>query len=106
VAEFATSWSDYMMLQTLDYLSLQCCLGVASEGCAPVPLGAQPSRLAVRRLSPWEVELDPFPFPGTRLEVPVPYRVLSGRFQGQDDLAGALGGADEHTATTAYAARA
>jgi hypothetical protein len=35
----------------------------------------------------------------------VPYRVLSGRFQGQDDLAGALAGADEHTATTAYAAR-
>ena len=105
VTEFATSWNDYMLLQTLDYLSLQVCLGVASEGCAPVPLGAQPSRLSVRRLSPWEVELDPFPFPGRRLEVPVPYRTLSGRFEGQDDLAAALAGADEHTATTAYVAR-
>ena len=45
-----------MLLQTFDYLSLQCCLGVASDGCAPVPLGSQPGRLRVRRRSPWEIE--------------------------------------------------
>jgi hypothetical protein len=104
VAEFATTWNHYMLLQTFDYLSLQCCLGVASEGCAPVPLGSQPGRLRVRRRSPWEIELDPFPFPGNRLEVPVPYRTLTGRFEGQDDLGEALAGAEEGSATTVYTA--
>jgi hypothetical protein len=106
VVEFATVWEHYMLLQALDYLSLQCCLGIASDGCAPVPLGAQIGTLRVRRVSAWEIEVDPFPFPGSRLEAAVPYRRLSGRFETQDELMAALAGAEERSATTAYRAPA
>jgi Protein of unknown function (DUF3891) len=103
--EFATTWEAYMMLQTLDYLSLQCCLGLDSDGCAPVPLGDRWGRLAVTRRSAWTVELDPFPFPGTRLEVPVAYRALPAQtFADDQQLRDALNSAAEATAVTVYEA--
>lgn len=104
VVEFATVWNDYMLLQTLDYLSLQVCMGIRSDGCGPVPLGPETGRVALRRVSPWAVELDPFPFPGDRLEVDVPYRAVTGTFANAGELEAALAGAGERRATTVYTA--
>lgn len=102
--EFATVWAHYMLLQTLDYLSLQTCLGIASDGCGPVPLDAGSGRLGVRRHGAWEIELDPFPFPGDRLEVAVPYRTVPGRFATDRELQAALADAPERRAITVYRA--
>ncbi len=70
--EFESMWRSYMLLETFDYLSLLTCFGFDSTGCSPVP--THPGRwesLSVRRLGPWSVELDPFPFGGDSLDVEV-----------------------------------
>lgn len=70
--EFEALWRNYMRLETFDYLSLLTCLGFESSSCAPVPtFEGQWELLTVRRLGAFEVELDPFPFAGGRLELDV-----------------------------------
>ncbi len=70
--EFEALWRNYMLLETFDYLSLLTCFGFESSNCGPVPtLEGRWEQLAVRRLGPSDVELDPFPFAGDRLEVDV-----------------------------------
>jgi Protein of unknown function (DUF3891) len=70
--EFEAAWRSYMLLETFDYLSLLTCFGFDSRGCSPVPTYAwQWESLTVRRLGPWTVELDPFPFAGNLLAVEV-----------------------------------
>lgn len=84
--EFESIWRGYMLLETFDYLSLLTCFGLDTTGCSPVPTRpGQWESLAVRRLGPWEVELEPFPFAGDSLEVEVE---LSRVEPGFDDLAG------------------
>jgi hypothetical protein len=64
--EFEAAWRSYMLLETFDYLSLLTCFGFDSTGCSPVPThSAQWDSLTVRRIGPWTVELDPFPFAGS-----------------------------------------
>jgi Protein of unknown function (DUF3891) len=70
--EFEALWRNYMLLETFDFLSLLTCFGVESSSCGPVPtFEGRWEQLVVRRLDPFEVELDPFPFAGDRLEVEV-----------------------------------
>jgi hypothetical protein len=70
--EFEASWRNYMLLETFDYLSLLTCFGFESSSCGPVPtVEGRWEQLSVRRLGPWDVELEPFPFKGDRLEVEV-----------------------------------
>jgi hypothetical protein len=70
--EFEAAWRNYMLLETFDYLSLLTCFGFESASCGPVPtVEGRWEQLSVRRLSPWQVELDPFPFASDRLEVEV-----------------------------------
>ncbi|MDQ6878790.1 MAG: DUF3891 family protein [Candidatus Dormibacteraeota bacterium] len=70
--EFEAVWRNYMLLETLDYLSLLTCLGFESSACGPVPtISGRWEQLSIRRLGPSEVEVTPFPFPGERLEVEV-----------------------------------
>lgn len=70
--EFEALWRNYMLLETFDYLSLLTCFGFESSSCGPVPtLEGRWEHLSVRRLGQWEVELEPFPFEGDRLEVAV-----------------------------------
>lgn len=102
--EFQRVWRDYMLLQVFDYLSLLCCLGLDSVGCAPVPAGAHDwGRLHVERLSPWSVVLDPFPFNGDRLELPVACRWLQASgFRTDDELRDALAAVEPGPQPMAY----
>jgi Protein of unknown function (DUF3891) len=76
-AEFEAAWRAYMLLETFDCLSLLTCLGVDCDACSPVPtLPGQWTTLAVDRLGPWEVALDPYPFAGSELVLEVPARHL------------------------------
>lgn len=78
--EFEAAWRDYMLLETFDYLSLLTCFGFDSDGCGPVPTWpGRWGRITVRRLGPWEIELDPFPFEGADLVVEVERVQLEGR---------------------------
>jgi hypothetical protein len=70
--EFEALWRNYMLLETLDYLSLLTCLGFESSGCGPVPtIEGRWEHVAVRRVGPFDMELEPFPFPGDRLELEI-----------------------------------
>lgn len=102
--EFEAVWRDYMLLETLDYLSLLTCLGFDSSGCGPVPtVEGQWEHLSVRRLSPWEVELIPFPFPGERLEVEVEcVHVERPRFSSDDELRNRLRSTGPEVRRTVY----
>jgi len=92
-----------MLLQTWDYLSLQCCLGPFSAGCAPVPLRGVPGALHVRPLSEWRIELSPFPFEGDGLSLEIPVRELNRTaFSDQADLERRLEEATLQHRTTAY----
>lgn len=103
-AEFEALWRSYMLLETFDYLSLLTCFGVDSDSCGPVP--SEPGQwvtLSVRRLGPWEVALDPFPFPGDELVVPVPgWRLPGEPFSDAAELRGALEEAGQSVVETAY----
>ena len=102
--EFERVWRDYMLLQTFDYLSLLCCLGLESAGCGPVPAAPHAwGRLHVTRLGPWAVALAPFPFAGERLELPVTCRRLEARrFRDDADLGRALVAAQPFAQPLAY----
>jgi hypothetical protein len=102
--EFEGAWRDYMLLETLDFLSLLTCLGVDSASCGPVPTReGQWEQLSVRRLGPWEVELSPFPFAGNELTVEVA-GVHLGRpvFASADELRADLAAAEPVNRTTVY----
>lgn len=103
-AEFEVLWRGYMLLETFDFLSLLTCLGVDSEGCGPVPSEpGQWTALDVRRLGPWEVALDPWPFGESSLVVPVPARRLGQeKFSSDEDMRRALAAAEEVTQETVY----
>jgi hypothetical protein len=84
--EFEAAWRNYMLLETLDYLSLLTCLGFDSSSCGPVPtFPGRWEQLSVRRLGPFEAELSPFPFAGDRLEVEVECVHLGQSRYGSDD---------------------
>jgi hypothetical protein len=103
-AEFEALWRSYMLLETFDLLSLLVCLGVDTEACGPVP--SQPSQwlsLRIDRLGPWEVALDPWPFPDSELVVSVPARRLENeRFSSDEELRTALASAPEVAQQTIY----
>jgi hypothetical protein len=103
-AEFEALWRSYMLLETFDFLSLLTCFGVESDSCGPVPSEpAQWLTMTIQRLGPWEVALDPWPFPGTMLVVPVPVRRLAEpRFASSAELRSALDGAEEIVQDTTY----
>jgi hypothetical protein len=86
--EFESVWRNYMLLETLDYLSLLTCFGFESSACGPVPtIAGRWEQLSVRRLGPSEVELMPFPFSRDRLEVDVECVHLEcPRFGSDDEL--------------------
>ncbi len=104
--EFEAAWRSYMLLETLDYLSLLTCFGFESAGCSPVPtVSGQWEQMAVRRLAPFEVELNPFPFAGARLELDVECRHLrQERFADHFDLRSAVAAAPSETRGTVYSA--
>jgi hypothetical protein len=88
VLEFERVCRDYMLLQTFDYLSLFVCAGLESTGCGPVPEGSHGWRdLRLTRTGTFGAAVDPFPFPGARIELEVACRRLpAGRFSGDAEL--------------------
>lgn len=102
--EFEALWRSYMLLETFDFLSLLTCFGVDSEQCGPVP--SKPGQwvtMAVRRLGPWEVALDPWPFAESEVVVPVTARRLANpRFSTSEELHAALARADDTVQETTY----
>jgi hypothetical protein len=103
-AEFEALWRGYMLLETFDLLSLLVCLGVETDSCAPVPsVPGQWLNLQIKRLGPWEVSLEPWPFPDPELVVPIPARRLPNeRFSDDEELQAALAEAEELTQPTRY----
>lgn len=84
--EFEAVWRNYMLLETLDYLSLLTCFGLESSACGPVPtVAGRWDQLSIRRLGTSEVELTPFPFSGDRVEVEVECVHLERPRFGSDD---------------------
>lgn len=106
-AEFEAAWRNYMLLETFDYLSLLTCFGFESTACGPVPsMDGQWENLSVRRLGPWEVELDPFPFAGDSLELPViSVHLDAPRFGSADELQAGFARATAQAHPTAYRRR-
>ncbi len=104
--EFEVVWRSYMLLETLDYLSLLTCFGFESTGCWPVPtFSGQWEQLAVKRLGTFEVELSPFPFAGDRLELDIECRhVGQERFADHAELRSAVAAARPETCWTVYSA--
>jgi Protein of unknown function (DUF3891) len=102
--EFEAAWRNYMLLETFDYTSLLTCFGFESSGCGPVPtLDGQWEQLSVRRLSPWAVELDPFPFPGDRLELTIEcVNIERPRFSSDQELQSIFNTAPRETRRTVY----
>jgi hypothetical protein len=105
--EFEAMWRNYMLLETFDYLSLLTCFGFESSSCGPVPtLEGRWELLTVRRLGPFEIELDPFPFEGDRLQVDVACaHVERPDFRSDDDLRAELGSNPPEIRRTVYQAR-
>jgi hypothetical protein len=59
--------------------------------------------LQIKRLGPWEVSLEPWPFPDPELVVPIPARRLPNeRFSDDEELQAALAEAEELTQPTRY----
>lgn len=103
--EFEQAWRDYMLLETFDYLSLLTCFGLDSEGCSPVPTASgRWGGLSVRRLGPWEVELDPFPFAGEDLALEVERVQVGRRFESEQELRAEFGSAPRISQRTVYLA--
>jgi Protein of unknown function (DUF3891) len=102
--EFEALWRSYMLLETLDYLSLLTCLGFESSGCGPVPtVEGRWEQLSVRRMGMFDVGLEPFPFPGDRLEVEVECVHLElPRFHSHDELRDEIGSARPEIRRTVY----
>ncbi len=102
--EFETVWRDYMLLETFDYLSLLTCFGFDSSGCGPVPtVDGRWEQMAVRRLSPWEVELNPFPFDGDSLEIEIPcVHLARPMFASDSELQAQFGSTRPETRKTRY----
>ncbi|HEX3508786.1 MAG TPA: DUF3891 family protein [Candidatus Dormibacteraeota bacterium] len=105
--EFEAMWRNYMLLETFDYLSLLTCFGFESSSCGPVPtLEGRWEQLAVRRLGAFEIELDPFPFAGDRLQVEVECVHLERPdFRSHDDLRAQVRSQPPQTRRTVYLAR-
>jgi hypothetical protein len=97
-----------MLLETFDYLSLLTCFGFESSSCGPVPtVEGRWEHLTVRRLGPSEVELDPFPFAGDRLDVEVACVHLDRtEFGSHDELRNQLAKAPLEIRKTIYEASA
>jgi hypothetical protein len=105
-SEFEATWRNYMLLEAFDYLSLLTCFGFHSEGCWPVPtLPGRWEQVAVHRLGPFEVELNPFPFAGKDLVLEVAGAHLNTvRFDSDEHLRRDLGGAEPTIRRTVYRA--
>jgi hypothetical protein len=105
-AEFEAAWRNFMLLEAFDYISLLTCFGFHSEGCWPVPtLPGRWERVAVHRLGPLEVQLDPFPFPGKDLVLDVECMHLkTARFESDEHLRHELAVAEPSILRTVYRA--
>jgi hypothetical protein len=92
VAEFlqlpeATIWAQYKLLQIYDRLSLYLCMPPPQEttlGPVPVDGLGEETALSLRPVSKGVVEVSPWPFPGDRLAVSVPGRLVPDRDYGRD----------------------
>ena len=104
--EFEVAWRNYMLLETFDYLSLLTCFGFDSTGCGPVPsLEGQWENLTIKRVGSWEVELDPFPFPGDSLEIHVvSVHLERPRFESAEELQSAFTSTAPQVHPTVYRA--
>jgi hypothetical protein len=102
--EFEAAWRNYMLLETFDYASLLTCFGFESSGCGPVPtLEGQWEQLAIRRLGPWSVELDPFPFEGNVFELEIECtHIERARFGSTEELQALFDSAPRESRTTRY----
>jgi hypothetical protein len=105
--EFEAMWRSYMLLETFDYLSLLTCFGFESSSCGPVPaVEGRWEQLSVGRLGPSEIELDPFPFAGERLQVDVACVHLERTsFRSADDLRAQLSSTAPEIRRTVYQAK-
>jgi len=104
--EFEHAWRDYMLLETFDFLSLLTCFGLQSDGCGPVPtIAGRFADIAVTRDGMWDVRLDPFPFAGRELELPVECVHVDGeRFSSDEELRALFRQAPRESRRTVYRA--
>lgn len=104
--EFEQAWRDYMLLETFDFLSLLTCFGLDSAACGPVPtIPGRFTEIAVTRHGMWEVHLDPFPFSGRGLELPVEcVHVPGDRFSSDEELRALVHQAPRESRPTVYRA--
>ncbi len=93
-------WSDYLLLQAHDRLSLAFCLrewessDAEPEAIGPVPAGGAEVELYVEPLGPWRVRIDPYPFRErpTRFTL-VRKLLLQAPFRGNEEFRAAYFGA-------------
>ena len=104
--EFEQAWRDYMLLETFDFLSLLTCFGLDSAACGPVPtIPGRFAEIAVTREGMWEVRLDPFPFSGRELKLPVEcVHVRQDRFNSDEELRAFVHQAPRESRRTVYLA--
>jgi hypothetical protein len=92
------AWAAYRLLQAWDLLSLILLWGRLAQReevvLRRVPVGeadTEGTDILVRPDGPWAARMDPWPFPGRELSLPVPARVIPGRaYADADDLTAAL----------------
>jgi Protein of unknown function (DUF3891) len=70
--------NDFKLFEVIDILSTQfAACGLADREMVYVPdAGGQPVTLSLRRLDEWTFRVMPFPFEGSRFEVPLPARAI------------------------------
>jgi hypothetical protein len=101
-AEERWAWAAYRLLQAWDLLSLALLWGRLAQRdqivLRRVPVDeadADGTDIVVRPDGPWAARMDPWPFAGRELALPVPARTIPGRaYADADDLAAALAAAD------------
>lgn len=93
-------WSDYLLLQAHDRLSLAFCLGEWESSDAelatigPVPAGATQAELRVVPLGPWRARIEPYPFRERPLRLTLVRKLLlRAPFENSEDFRAAYFGA-------------
>lgn len=84
-------WTDYLLLQLYDRLSLYFCLRDAENGEAdtiePVPTGGGDATFRLEPVGPWHVRIAPFPFVESPSRFTLVRRVLPrGAYRGNEEL--------------------
>jgi hypothetical protein len=96
-------WMNYDLLQSLDILSLLCCLADTERAMPENVLGAVPSSfvgergsLRLRRIDGQTLAVSPWPFSGPEVEVPVPGTVIPDRdYRSTEDVLEQLFGSED-----------